>query len=211
MSVYAADAVSGRQSAFWSLLGLKVAFVLLLLLPAINSDWPQYDDKGMHWRMLAFPLVALVMPALWWVAGGRPPYPYLADALVVLVPLMDVLWNTFDAYDHVWWWDDLTHLLNSVLIASVIGLWLRRYPVGPVVRIFLVVGLGMTLAVAWELAEYPTFLSDSPELVTAYRDTLGDLGVAMLGSTFAATLAARPAERATNANHAEPVPALSPR
>jgi hypothetical protein len=49
----------------------------------------------------------------------------------------------------------------------------------------------MTLAVGWELAEYPTFVNSSPELAAAYRDTLSDLALALLGSASVAALAAR--------------------
>lgn len=208
MSVYAAEGLTGRPLAFWSLAGLKAALVLLLLLPAINPGWQQYEDKSMYWRLLAFPFAGLVIPVLWWVAASRRPYPYLADGLLVSIPLTDVLWNTFEAYDRVWWWDDLTHLINSVVIASVIALWLRRYAVGPVVGFFLVVGVAMMLAVGWELAEYPTFLVGSEELTTAYEDTLGDLALALIGSTLVAAVAMRqlPVELG---EQDEPEPALS--
>jgi hypothetical protein len=205
MSGYALNAESRRPPAYWYLVGLKAALVLLLLLPLTNPDWQQYDDKGMHWRMLAFPLVALVVPLLWRLGGRPSPYPYIIDAAVVAVPLTDVLWNTFDAYDRLWWWDDLIHLLNSVVIASVLGLGVRRYAAGPVLRFLLVLGLGMTLAVGWELAEYPTFVNDSPELAAAYRDTLSDLGLALIGSTVAAALIARQSTRESK----RPEPALS--
>lgn len=213
MSVYAVGAESGRTPAFWSLVGLKGALVVALLLPLTNPGWQQYDDKGMLWRIIVFPLAGLVIPVLWWVAGSRPRYPYLADGLLVSVPLTDVLWNTFDAYDRVWWWDDLTHLLNQVVIAAVIGLWLRRYSVGPVAGFFLIVGVGMMLAVGWELAEYPTFLNGSDELTTAYEDTLGDLALAFVGSIFAAALASpRPgAERSSDPGGAEAASALASR
>jgi hypothetical protein len=55
------------------------------------------------------PLAGLVIPVAWWIAGSRPPYPYLADGLIVMIPLNDVIWNTVDAYDGVWWWDDVNH------------------------------------------------------------------------------------------------------
>ena len=202
MSVYTAELVTRRAPAFWIVASLKATLVALLLLPLLNAGWEQYDDKGMHWRILVFPLAGLVVPILWRAAGARSPYPHLADALLVTVPLADVLWNTFDAYDRLWWWDDMNHLLNSILIAYAIGLWLTRYPLGPVVRLFLVLGVGMTLAVGWELAEYPTFLNDSPELATAYRDTLGNLRLALIGSAFSAVLAAHWGEE-------EPLPAVA--
>jgi hypothetical protein len=43
-------------------------------------------------------------------------------------------------------------------------------------------------AVLWEFAEYFTFIRNSPELRTAYTDTLGDLALGLAGSTLAAAL-----------------------
>lgn len=190
MSIDAARAldIDERPPAFWANIALKSALALLLLVPVLHPGWQQYDDKSMPWRIVVFPLAALVIPVMWHLTGGKRPYPYLADGLFVSVPLTDVLWNTVDAYDRVWWWDDLIHLLNSVVIAYVIGLWLRRYTLAPTVLFFLVLGLGMTLAVGWELAEYPTSLNGSDELPAAYGDTLGDLTLALIGSIFAAAL-----------------------
>jgi hypothetical protein len=194
MSTYATEALDPRPPAFWANIGLKSTLGVLLLLPLANPGWQQYEDKGMLWRIAVFPLAGLIIPVAWRLTGRRPPYPYLADALLVSVPLTDVVWNTFDAYDRIWWWDDLTHLLNSVVIASVIGLWLRRYELGPVVRFFLILGVGTTLGVVWELAEFPTFLNGSDELATAYEDTLGDLTLAFIGSALAAVLVGRQQE-----------------
>jgi hypothetical protein len=209
MSASLAGALSGRSPAFWSLLGLKATLVLLLLLPAMNPDWQQYEDKGMHWRILVFPLAGLVIPVLWRAAGSRPPYPYLADALLVLVPLTDALWNTLDAYDRIWWWDDLNHLLNSAVIASALGLWLRRYALGAVVGFTLIFGIGMALAVGWELAEFASSAAGASEAQT-YGDTIGDLVLAVVGTAVAATLAAREprAERAPDSGTPEPAPAV---
>jgi hypothetical protein len=82
-------------------------------------------------------------------------------------------------------------LVNAFVIAYVIALWLARYPLGAVARVFLCLGVGMTLAVGWELAEYPTFLKSSDQLAAAYEDTLGDLGLSLVGSSFAALLGVR--------------------
>jgi hypothetical protein len=49
-----------------------------------------------------------------------------------------------------------------------------------------VVGFGCVTAVLWAFAEYFTFIRNSPELRTAYTDTLGDLALGLAGSTLAA-------------------------
>jgi hypothetical protein len=55
-------------------------------------------------------------------------------------------------------------------------------------------GLGVawaaTTAILWELAEYVAFVPNSPEAVTAYADTLGDLALGLLGGSIASVLAA---------------------
>ena len=127
--------------------------MLLLLLPLVQPDLDQYDGKAMSWRVLVFPLACMVVPVLWRATGSRAPYPYAADNLLVLMPLTDVLWNTLDAYDRMWGWDKLNHLGNSLILAAVIGLWAARYPLGPVNRFALALGLGMTLQVLWEICQ----------------------------------------------------------
>jgi hypothetical protein len=46
-------------------------------------------------------------------------------------------------------------------------------------------GFGATAAVVWELGEYVAFVRHSPELQTAYTDTLGDLALGSLGALVA--------------------------
>ena len=43
----------------------------------------------------------------------------------------------------------------------------------------------MKESILWEIAEYVTFIRNSPELETAYVDTLWDLVLGLTGSTLA--------------------------
>lgn len=182
--------MDGRLPAgFWVGVGLKTGLVLLLLLPLLQPDLEQYSGKGMSWRILVYPLAGLLVPALWYATGGRSPYPYLADNLLVLPALTDVLWNTLDAYDRVWWWDDVNHLVNAMIFAAVIGLWAGRYPLGALTRLGLSLGLAMTLQVLWELGEYWFFVADLSSSVQGYEDTIGDLAFGLVGSTFGGVFA----------------------
>ena len=49
----------------------------------------------------------------------------------------------------------------------------------------LVIGFGAATAILWEIAEYFAFIRVSPELDTAYVDTLGDLTLGLAGSVLA--------------------------
>jgi hypothetical protein len=202
--------VDGRlPAAFWVGVGLKTGLVALLALPLVFGDLEQYEGKGMSWRILVFPLAGVIIPALWYVTGQRRPYPYLADNLLVLPAITDVLWNTLDAYDRVWWWDDVNHLVNSMVFAAVIGLWAGRYPLGSVVRFSLALGLGMTLQVLWEMGEYMVFVANMSTVDNAYEDTIGDLTLDLAGSVLGAAFALY-AIRTTEeeARESEPAPAL---
>jgi uncharacterized membrane protein YeaQ/YmgE (transglycosylase-associated protein family) len=54
----------------------------------------------------------------------------------------------------------------------------------------LVASLGAYVALLWEVAEYWAFIRTSPELQTAYTDTLGDMVLGSLGSTLAGVILA---------------------
>ena len=49
---------------------------------------------------------------------------------------------------------------------------------------------GTTAALVWELYEFTTFVTRSPERTTAYADTLGDLALGWLGALTAAVAVA---------------------
>ncbi len=76
--------------------------------------------------------------------------------------------------------------LASALTELVGGLLLAVGLLTPLAAAALAVGFGAVTAVLWEFAEYWTFIRDSPELETAYEDTLGDLALGLSGSTVAA-------------------------
>jgi hypothetical protein len=198
---------AGRPTALWVGLALKSSLGVLLLLPLLQPDLEQYEGKGMSWRVLVFPLACLVVPLVWHLTGARAPYPYLADNLLVLPPLADVLWNTLGTYDRVWWWDSTNHLVNSTIFASAIGLWAARYGLGAVNRSALALGLGMTLQVLWELGEYATFLAGSGDVANLYADTIYDLSFDLVGSMVGAGFALLVAAASEEALEIEPEPA----
>jgi hypothetical protein len=165
----------------------------LLLLAVVRPDLPQFAGKAMAGRALLYPLAALVVPVGSWVArrrGWTGVYPYAADILVVLPFLIDTLGNALDLYDTIEWWDDANHLLNWMLLTAACGQVLLRLPLGRLTTGALAVGFGAVTAILWEFAEYFAFIRDSPELETAYMDTLGDLAFGLTGSVIAAVVTA---------------------
>jgi hypothetical protein len=183
-----------RYPILWLNLAVKVALVGLLLFAVIRDDLPQFQGKAMVGRALTYPLSALLVPVIWWIVGKRrgrtPDYPHVLDILLVLPFLVDTVGNTLNLYDTIEWWDDANHLVNWGILSAGFGQLLLRLPVGKLSTAGLTVGFGAVTAIIWEFAEYVTFIRNSPEITTAYTDTLGDMALGLSGSVVAAVLTA---------------------
>ena len=175
-------------------IAVKVALVALLAFGAF-SGLDRFAGKAFGWRLIGYTVAAGIVPAIWAIRGRRPPYPYLVDTLFVLPFLIDTIGNALDLYDTIDWWDDANHFVNWALLSSSFGLALLRTRLAPLVVFGLVAGFGAITAILWELGEYFAFIRNSPELATAYTDTLGDLTLGLSGSVAAALTIATVARR----------------
>ena len=160
-----------------------------MLFGVLAPDLPQSEGKAWLGRALAYPISALIVPVGWWLVcrrrGRRVPYPYAMDILVVLPFLIDTAGNAANLYDTIDWWDDANHFVNWAILTAAFGQLLLRLPVGPLSAATIAIGLGAVTAILWEIGEYFAFIRNSPELDTAYTDTLGDLVLGLSGSVVA--------------------------
>jgi hypothetical protein len=142
-------------------------------------------------RAIGYPIAVLIVPAVWWFLQRRRPiaYPYDVDILITLPFLVDVVGNALDLYDSIDWWDDANHFVNWFLLSLGVSRIFVRLRLDRWVVAALTVGFGAVTAILWEYAEYVTFIRNSPELETAYTDTLGDMALGLGGSMLAAILA----------------------
>lgn len=175
--------------------------VAQLLVATFATGLPQFADKGFGVRLAAYPVLMLLVPALWTLLRRtRPPasrdlLPWGGFTLIMLPFLVDVTGNTLNLYDTVDWWDDVNHLVNWFLLCAGIGVLLLRSRIAPPWALGLVItGIGAVLAVAWELGEWYTFIRHGTELTTAYEDTLGDEALGTVGAMLAAFLVVRSAD-----------------
>jgi hypothetical protein len=178
--------------------------VAQLAVATFVGGLPQFEGKAFGARLAAYPLMMLVVPALWWLAHRRgrvarqpaatetaSSVPWGAFALVMAPFLIDVTGNSLDLYDTVGWWDDANHFVNWALLCGGLGLLVAGRIGMPWARLLLVTGLGAVLAIAWELGEWYTFIRHGTELDTAYTDTLGDEALGTLGAFVAGLVLAR--------------------
>ena len=172
-------------------IGLKLALIGLLLMAVLFPHLPQFEGKAMGGRALAYPLSVVLVPAVWFLWFRRYPYPIAIDILIVLPFLIDTAGNALDLYDTIEWWDDANHLVElgdphsrrggrPLLPATGAtepirpGSWIRcrdghRLGAGGV---------------------HTTFIRNSPELATAYTDTLGDLALGTIGAIIGSAVVA---------------------
>jgi len=188
---------SGSSAALALDVAVKLALVALLAYAVSHQNLPQFHGKSMTGRAIGYPLAALAVPVGWWLFSRRRrvAYPVVVDILIVLPFLIDTAGNAANLYDTVSWWDDVNHLVNWAILVGGFGILLLRTQLGPWPLFGLAVGFGAVTAILWELLEYITFIRNSPELKTAYHDTLGDLALGLLGSALAAVAIALSSRR----------------
>lgn len=174
--------------AVWVVLA-KAALLVLLGLVLVDPTWGNLEGKAPFARAVVYPMLAFVVPVWWQLRRERTPYPWTADLLVTLGCFSDVLGNRLDLYDSVVWFDDVVHLVTGGLVTGAF-LLLSVPDRRPAATLLRALGLAVSLAIAWELFEYLSFVAQSRELSGAYADTLGDLALFWLGSFVVAVLVA---------------------
>jgi hypothetical protein len=166
----------------------KTLLFLAVARVAVDPGWGNLEGKAPGTRALAYPMLALVVPALHLAFGRGRPYPWVADLLATVPAFSDVLGNRFDLYDRVVWFDDAMHLVATGALAAAV-LVLAGADAAPFHRrVQLSVAAGVTLSLVWELWEFYAFVTRSSEAPTAYADTLGDLALGWVGAVLAAVL-----------------------
>lgn len=168
----------------------KIALLALLAFSVTHTGWDRFADKAMVARAVLYPLLVAGVPAVWWWRHRRThrpgAYPAVVGLLFTLPFLIDIVGNTLDLYDRWDHFDDACHFVNWALLCSALGVaLLRRRDLPPWVVGGLCVGFGAAVAIAWEIAEYQTFVLNTPEASSAYRDTIGDLALGLGGSVVA--------------------------
>lgn len=179
---------------------LVLALTVVQLVIGTFGGLQQFEGKGFGYRLVAYPVVMLVVPVVWWWATRRrgpvEDVPWTAFTLIMVPFLIDVTGNTFDLYDTVKHWDNLNHLVNWGVLCGGLGLLVARLDMRPRwLLVLAITGIGATLAILWEIGEWWTFIRRGVELDGAYEDTLADEILGTTGALVAALLVARLANR----------------
>ncbi|GAA4311430.1 hypothetical protein GCM10023178_20290 [Actinomadura luteofluorescens] len=167
-------------------LAAKAALAALRALAVGFPGWDRFADKAMGVRVAAYPAAVMIVTLVWALRGRERPFPWDVDLLVTAPFVVDVAGNAADLYDTVGWFDDACHFGNWALLSAAAGAALRRWAgLRSWTLALTCTGLGAAAAILWEFFEYGVFILDTPETVTIYRDTIGDLMLGLAGSAAA--------------------------
>jgi hypothetical protein len=177
----------------YAALAAKILLFGLLLSALIWPDLSGIKGKATTARLIVYPLGAMVLSLWWWAYGQARSklhhrFPWQADLLMTLPWLVDLIGNRLNLFDTVSWWDDAMHFILWAFLTAGVLLAFAPPTLSRGLTAFVALGFGATAAVIWELGEYIAFIRTSPELQTAYTDTLGDLGLGTLGALLAGLL-----------------------
>lgn len=179
--------------------------VVELVAAVLVPDVDQLDGKGWGLRLVAYPALMLLAPAVWWATRGRSAgaggAPYAAFTLLMLPFLSDTTANWLDLFRTVGWWDDLSHFAHWALLGAGLALLLAPHVRPRWVLVPLVAGTGALLALGWELGEYAVFIRHGKEAGGAYRDTLGDETLGTSGALLAGLVVAWWTTRRARVHH----------
>ncbi len=165
----------------------KVFLVWLLAVALVYPEIGNMEDKAAGARAVAYPLLAFTVPFIWWYRWReRASFPWVADLLVTATCFTATLGNRMDLYDRIVWFDDWMHFMNTGVLTGAVILLTKQHAATVMETLERGVAFGVTAAVAWEIAEYFAFISTSPERMSAYADTLGDIALGGLGAVTAA-------------------------
>lgn len=146
-------------------------------------------------------LSALVM---FLVCGGTWGLRYYArtrgeDIVGQVILLFAGVFSVLSTYKQIGWLDLLVHFWMILVLTRVLYAMLLRHEMLPEVStprvvqgvLLGLVGMGVLLAVLWEIAEWVGHTFINEEVGVGYEDTLGDLSAGLLGSIGAVLLIRR--------------------
>lgn len=168
-------------------LAVKVCAVALALVPVLAPDSSHFEGKAMGVRAVLWPISTIVIPVVWQARGRPRPYPYLADIALVMPFLLDAAGNVFGWFA-IDGFDALPHYLGWLFLGVAFGLAVAPQIGRRWVTFGLIVGLGATVDIVWEIGEYLLQQSGQSGLQLTYANTIQDLAMSLLGATTGAVL-----------------------
>lgn len=151
----------------------------------------RFAGKGIALRnALLVGAFSLLLPVLYQLGPKRRPFPWIADALLITVPVADMAGNSFDLYNREGGFDVITHCYGTGVVAGLVALAARDRGVRPpLARWLLAAGTTTFFHVLLEIQEYWTDVWFGTRNVAGLEDTEGDLLAGICGAVSGVAIA----------------------
>jgi len=167
-------------------LAVKVAILVFSLIPIVSPESSHFAGKAMGVRALVYPAMALLIPAIWLLAGRPRPYPVAADIAFGLPFAIDAGGNVFGLFA-ISGFDALPHFLGWFFLSTALGMAVAPLLDRRWVAFVIVLGMGAVVDILWEAGEFALMKSGASGLQLTYENTIQDLLVSLAGAALAAT------------------------
>lgn len=138
-------------------------------------------------------IAASIVVALAFLLTRRTPA--LFSLLFVVAVMMNAVGTVWWLFRKTWWFDDVMHLYGCFSITLLFGsfAWGRISPrfTGRTSRFLIIMGLGMLIGVAWEVAEWVASAALPITIMRGGVDTAGDLIMDAVGAAVGALFVIR--------------------
>ena len=189
MSTAAIHAVTARRprrlEPLHALVAGKLVVASLLFATLVVPAAGGFHGQALWLRCLVYPIGLLLLPVAWRIRGPDS-YPLAADAYLLAPFAFDAAGNSLGLYGRVDNFDNFAHLVGTFALAGFAGTLLASRSADRVVTVLAAAGVAATFAIGIELAEWTAFTHPVATGYGAYRDTVGDLAMDVVGAALGA-------------------------
>lgn len=180
------------QLTFVANLLVKAALLLAVVFMFAFSDLSQFEGKSLTYRAILYPLLAFLVPFLYFAKRLGRIYPGVFDLSLSFALTFDIVSNDLHYYGTWLHWDDFVHFFNSIPIMIVIAgpiLALERrgrIALGFPLAVVFALTIYISLHALWEMEEFllDRFAGTNLQpggMEEATRNNLASMGGALVG------------------------------
>ncbi len=183
----------GKKGHTWAPLFSR--FLQLLIL--VFAMYAVYE-RNPRWFFSAILSFGVTMIPYLFTRNMKVVIPPLLNLWITVALFLHVLGGVMGYYDHVWWWDNLTHFISAALI-SILGftilLTISRLSgslyVPPIVVPALIILFILATGVVWEIFEFFCDQLLGTNMQYSLQDTVYDMMFNTVGALFASIIGYR--------------------
>lgn len=179
--------MSKEEKILYSMFALS--FVALILVSLVRLSQHLHADYYLYPALTCFISMLVLGIPIYLRVTEKITLPMWFISLIYLALFLHCIGLVERYYDDVFWWDNITHFLSSMLVSAIgfitvflIDWYVDEIHIPPRVMPFIIVAVGCSFGVLWELLEWSSDLILGSATQYSLDDTMHDLLMDFLGS-----------------------------